>query len=526
VALAATTLALGCQQAAADPTRPPGPSGANGTPMEATHWITVGDPAIISGSDKPTGRYSPKQQPPAPRPTVPRHVLAAAKLAAAKDTRPRAEDTAPQPKAPPVDQGSFEGLNQGAFSQRPPDTHGAVGLNHFVEVTNGTGLGFYNKASGTLISSTTLNNFFQYGQLIFNPRVVYDRVWNRWVIFADSLPRDANFQFVFLAVSQTSDPLGNYWKFAFDVPEIPGDFFDYPQLGMSQDALIVTGNVFTEGTYVRSRAFGIPKAAAYNGKGWSMPYFNLGTPGTVAPPIIVGNNANAYLVAASTADPDNLKLFRATGLGLSNVSIVFQSNIPVIPFAVPPDARQPGTTDLLDTLDARFQNNSTQIGNQLLNVHTVNVLGFPTPKWYQIDTSTNTVPTGRTGNIFESGTSDDFNPAIVGSTFGGTSANPIGRMFLTWTSTNAFTPHQARVKGSGRLGTDAVTIVGGTTFTEATTFYDPSANTVESWGAYSAVTIDPVVGPGCPVGQRAFVVNERQISSTLWGSRIGRLSFC
>lgn len=138
-------------------------------------------------------------------------------------------------------------------------------------------------------------------------------MWNRWVILAESLPQDANFQFVFLAVSTTSDPLGSYYKFAFDIPEVPGDFFDYPQLGMSQDTLIITGNIFTGENYVRSRAFGIAKAAAYNGHGWSMPYFILGTPGTVAPPIVEGNVGNAYLVAASPGlDPNNLKLLRKT----------------------------------------------------------------------------------------------------------------------------------------------------------------------------------------------------------------------
>jgi hypothetical protein len=532
--VAAATLTLGVHQAQAETSKPTAtkPSVPAGAPMKAIGEVKADSATPVNPTDVKSGSFAPpQQQPPAPKPTVPKHILDAAKAAARNAPGARRETAGTASKAQPTNQLSFEGLNQGSSGLRPPDTHGAVGINHFVEITNGTGLGFYNKATGALISSVTLNDFFRYQtNIIFDPRVVYDKVWNRWVIFAESLPESPAFQFVFLAVSQTTDPTGPYWKFSFDVPEVSNVFFDYPQLGMNQDALIITGNVFSGDTYIRSSAFGIPKAAAYNGQGWAVPYFTLGTPGTVAPPIIEGNNASAYLIAADPGtEPNNLQMFVANNLGLNTVSIVFHALISVDTFGIPPNAEQPGTTDLLDSLDGRFQNNSTQIGDRLLNVHTIDVDGFPTPRWYEINTTTGTVPAGRTGLFFESGTSDDFNPAIVGSPIGGTSANPIARMFFTWTSTDAsdsLSSHQARVKGSGRLATDPADTVGGLTFAEATTFYNPSIDIVERWGDYSAVTMDPVAVAGCPAGQRAWLVNERQISTTLWGSRFGRIGYC
>src|SRR5437016_3955994 len=73
----------------------------------------------------------------------------------------------------------------------PPDTHGAIGPNHFVEFINGA-FGVYNKA-GTLIGSKTDENTFWVtastnAGSVFNPgeanitdpRVFYDQLSRRW----------------------------------------------------------------------------------------------------------------------------------------------------------------------------------------------------------------------------------------------------------------------------------------------------------------------------------------------------------
>ncbi|MFP1625170.1 hypothetical protein ACLB9X_08220 [Streptomyces sp. 5K101] len=469
-----------------------------------------------------------RRQPPAPLPTDTKEQRATAREVPAQKRPSVGGARTSAPLAPPAGQFSFEGLDQGSTGVRPPDPHGAVGPNHFVEVTNGRGIGVFNKSTGANVLTMSFANFFAYATaLIFDPRVVYDKKWNRWVVVAESLPEPSNpsVQYLFIAVSTTSDPTGPYFRYKFDLPE-GTDFFDYPQLGMDQDAVIITGNVFNASltTYLRTRALGIAKADIYNGHSTTFPYFNLGAVGSVAPPIVEDNNASAFLLTASPSGA--LRLFRATGLGRSNASIAAPVNVPVPAYALPPDARQPGVPDRLDTLDARFQNASTQIGDELLNIHTIAADSRPTPKWYQINTGTNALTAS--GFVFESSDSDDFNPAVAGSPFGGTAANPIGRMFFTWSSTDAVGSglHHAAVKGSGRFATDSTTVTGGVTFAQATGPYNPSSATVERWGDYSSVTIDPVPFGGCPVGQRAWLVNERHVSTSLWGSRIGRLGYC
>ncbi|MFE1884102.1 hypothetical protein [Streptomyces diastatochromogenes] len=526
--LAALALTLSLPQAAGAAAQPR----AEGKPLKATHKVHLSRPKLVN----PTGHAQPKvHKSQGPLPTISRKKLAELKAEAAKKPGMRKPEqsgrNSAKKLASPPSQGSFEGLSQ-PCCLRPPDTHGAVSRGYFVEVTNGAGVGVYNK-SGGLLKNVSLASFFGYTtQEIFDPRVVYDKKWNRWVISAEAFQEDQDVQKVFYAVSTSSNPQGSWYIYTFDPPEEPGtgDFYDFPQLGYDQDAVIVTANIFRPGelgfNYIGSRAFGMAKADLYNGRFTDFRYFDVGLTGTVAPPIVEDDNANAFLVAAYPG-ADHLTLLKATGLGRSNDTIVQQPDVPVTNYFVPPNARQPGTDNVLDTLDARFQNASTQIGNQLLNIHTVSGGDYPLPKWYQINTDTSTVPSGQFGFVFEGGSSEDFNPSVAGSAVGGTAENPIGRMFFTWTSTDAFgAPHQARVKSGGRLATDPVSVAGGNTHAEASTFYAPSPDTVERWGDYSSVTINPSATSTCPVGNRAYVVNERQINTTDWGSRIGRLGFC
>ncbi|MFD5795385.1 hypothetical protein ACFWIO_17945 [Streptomyces diastatochromogenes] len=527
--LAALALTLSMAQGAGAAAHPR----VEGKPLKATHKVHLSRPKLVN----PTGHAQPKvHKSQGPLPTISRKKLAELKAEAAKHpAKQRPGQTggnrARKLTAPPS-QGSFEGLGL-PCCLRPPDTHGAVSRGYFVEVTNGAGVGVYNKSDGSLLKNVSLASFFGYtAQEIFDPRVVYDKKWNRWVISAEAFQEDQDVQKVFYAVSTSSNPLGSWYIYTFDPPEEPGtgDFYDFPQLGYDQDAVIVTANIFRPGElgydYIGSRAFGMAKADLYNGRFTDFRYFDVGLTGTVAPPIVEDDNSSAFLVAAYPFDTE-LSLFKATGLGRSDDTIVQQPSVPVPGYTVPPSARQPGTTAELDTMDARFQNNSTQIGNQLLNIHTIAQSGFPTPRWYQINTTDSTVQAG--GVVHESADSDDFNPSAAGSAAGGTDENPIGRMFFTWSSTNVMsTPHQARVKSGGRLATDDPNVLGGNTHSTASTFYAPLVgdDPVQRWGDYSSVTINPSATSTCPVGNRAYVVNERQINTTDWGSRIGRLGFC
>src|SRR5206468_8675821 len=131
----------------------------------------------------------------------------------------------------------------------------------------------------------------------FDPRAVYDPIWNRWIITGDSFAVSPTVQNFLMAISKTSDPTGPYFIYIFNVIFADGDFFDYPQLGYDQDAVIVTANIFGSTSFKGASLFAVAKARLYNGLSFSVPIF-AGLAATLAPPIVLDQNRSAYLVAA------------------------------------------------------------------------------------------------------------------------------------------------------------------------------------------------------------------------------------
>lgn len=127
----------------------------------------------------------------------------------------------------------FEGLDN-INGVLPPDTEGAVGLNHYVQVVNSS-FAIYSKAgallSGPFNTNTLWSGFggpcevFNNGDAIF----LYDQPADRWV-FAQFAVSNNN-QDVCLAVSQTGDPTGAFWLYSVTTPKFP----DYFKLGVWPD---------------------------------------------------------------------------------------------------------------------------------------------------------------------------------------------------------------------------------------------------------------------------------------------------
>src|SRR5438105_4843027 len=147
---------------------------------------------------------------------------------------------------------NFDGIGNGVtgpggtftVNSAPPDTNAAVGPNHVVETVN-TDLAVFNKTTGAIVFGpvpiNTLWSGFGGGCQVDNdgdPIVTYDRLADRWIISQFQVTTTPFQQCV--AVSQTPDPTGAYFRYAFNYSGFP----DYPKIGVWPDAYYVTYNMF------------------------------------------------------------------------------------------------------------------------------------------------------------------------------------------------------------------------------------------------------------------------------------------
>jgi len=154
----------------------------------------------------------------------------------------------------------------------PPDTGGAVGPGHVVTMLN----------AGIQIQSRTgdvrpnypvdLNRFWSgLGDFpdIFDPRVQYDSVGDRWIAAAGVNPGNKNAALL-IGVSQTGDPGGNWNLFQIDEGGA-GFWADYPVLGFNANWIALSANIFRlppGGTYDRTDVYVFRKPDLYaNGAG-------------------------------------------------------------------------------------------------------------------------------------------------------------------------------------------------------------------------------------------------------------------
>jgi hypothetical protein len=156
---------------------------------------------------------------------------------------------------------NFEGLsnqdnfNVFGFRVNPPDPVGDVGPNHYVEMVNLV-FAVYDKQGNKLvgpIDTGTLWSDFAIEDCTDpsgDPIVVYDQFVDRWILtqFTTRGFDDPTLPFYdCVAISQTGDPTGAYYRYAFITqPDPDGGYFfpDYPKYGVWTDSYILTTRDF------------------------------------------------------------------------------------------------------------------------------------------------------------------------------------------------------------------------------------------------------------------------------------------
>jgi hypothetical protein len=406
----------------------------------------------------------------------------------------------------------------------PSDSHGAVGKNGYIEVTN-VDVGFYSRTACTsLIPRKSLKSFFgitDTATTAFDPRALYDFVNDRYVVTAETRKTSSTDQFQYFAVSKTNNPAGAYFVYKIRLSEgttkfckkAVSDFWDYPNAGYNKDRWFLGTNVFPTAGSAYGTILTITKAPTLVGGTATFRCYGTGSFAVqfnTAPPINRSSTSTiAYFLSPGSGSGSQLKKYT---LNTSTDVLSGPVNIPLPnAWTAPPDASQPGVTQTLDTLDGRFQSASVQIGSTLWNTHAINFSGRALNKVYKVNASTNT----STLAVFlqSSATSFNWNPSFV---TGSTSTTSPG--FLTWSTTDP--TNNLRASSDMLTGPNASSA--GWFLTRAVTSSQScTSNPVCRWGDYSSTTLDPLDF------NQAFGVNQFLTGTSQfdWSTRITGIKF-
>ncbi len=171
----------------------------------------------------------------------------------------------PPPSRAPSLETSFEAINfDDGNGQTPPDPEMAAGPNHVIAVVNSM-LEVFDTTGSTLYGPIATDTFFS-GVAgcsnTFDPNTLYDEKEDRFFVGIDSYSSPGTDNGYCFAVSATGDPTGTWYRYSFDATANAGDFFDYPQAGIGDEAIFMSGNVYG-GSY-HSDVWAIKKSDVYN----------------------------------------------------------------------------------------------------------------------------------------------------------------------------------------------------------------------------------------------------------------------
>ena len=389
----------------------------------------------------------------------------------------------------------FEGVKRGdsGSSSYPPDTHGAIGPNHFVETINRV-FAVYNKTTGALITSMYLGSFLPGSN--GDPRVLFDQHSGRWIVIVSDFTER-----IYIAVSLTDDPTGSWYKSSF-IAET-GKWPDYPTLGVDAHGIYV-GAYMVGGSYLMT-LFAIDKdpligASPYLGTVTA--FRNLPHDGALQPAQTFGTPAGEYVV--STRSSTSLRI-RRIDASTNPATITDVGNVSVPSFGSPPDAPALGSSTNLDTVGDRLMNAVYRDGS-LWTCHTINYSGRAACRWYEIDPVSVTLI--QSGTV-SSGSLHYFFPSIMVNTHGDVA------MGFTGSSSSQY----AGAYFTGRRASDSLGEMAAPVQYRAGT---GPQNNIDSygrnrWGDYSYTSLDP------DNESDFWTIQEYGHSVNKWGTQIAVL---
>ena len=422
---------------------------------------------------------------------------------------------------------NFDGI--GASGSVPPDTYGEAGLDYYFQVVN-TSYAIFNK-TGEMIFGPYPNSMVWAGipnnDNSGDAVVLYDEAANRWMFTQFSLPNYPSGPFYqMIAVSQTSDPTGSWYRWQYEFPLMP----DYPKFGVWQDGYYMSSNNFGNQGFANNGAYGYDRTAMLAGDPDAVRIsFTLQAGGggfnTIYPADCDGQLPPAgtpnYFGFIKRSAPQYFGFYEFQADFATPANSTFGSliQLPVTSFTSQLNGiPQLGTNRVLETLSdrlmyriqyRRFDGNDAIVTN-----HTVNVGSWRAGvRWYEFRKTT--------GNwsVYQEGT---YAPADGHSRWMGSIAIDTSGSIALGYSISSSTLYPG-IRYTGRLKNDPP---GQMTMTEKSIIEGGGCQTGiwsgrSRWGDYSAMSVDPANPTTFWYSTEYYATT----SSSGWSTRIGSFTF-
>ena len=389
---------------------------------------------------------------------------------------------------------NFQGIPD-VGSVFPPDPHTAAGPNHIMGTVNRQ-FAIFNK-TGSLLKLINAADWLAAvlpGASPCDPQIVYDHHHNRWVMTWIECGNGTS-SYLYVSVSDDDNPLGNWciWRLPGDVNGATknGFFNDYPKLGLDENAIYVTANMFDNRfAYVQLRV--IPTAQLYNNPcgpiTWK-DFWDLRNPNdpsetvfTTVPAVTFGTPGVEYLVDVDFLNnTGNFVNLWSLSDPLSPTPTLAAVAVPVASFQGPPDASQlEGGFPRIDVGGRRNRNVVYQNGS----VWTAHSIADPSgqyarARYVRIDVATATAiedaSLGREGFWY-------YYPAI----------HPDGNGNLVIAFTRSGTSEYASARYAGRLASDPPGLSNSLELKAGEANYvRTGSGSRNRWGDYMGIAMDP-----------------------------------
>jgi len=239
----------------------------------------------------------------------------------------------------------------------PPDTQVAVGFDHVVEAVNLEGR-IWSKTRD-LVRTFDLNSFFQTSAQLSDPKIRFDAASQRWFIAVISYNTSFTAGAWRLAVSTSPDPTSTFLRYTAATSKSAPDF---PALGINDDKVVLTANAFRGNSFLGTEFLVIKKADLVSGSSAASSYFpppqGLFTiqPAQSLSSTCSGSVCTLYMAAVAYNSATSIRVWSVTGVpGVGAGPTVSTVNFSLLsPLTSPPDAKQLGTSTLIQTNDNRL----------------------------------------------------------------------------------------------------------------------------------------------------------------------------